>query len=89
MVVTLFRLTVPPASVVTEVSGVVAPTFAAKLVAPLLFTTSACAPSTAPVKLTGPLPAVMLASPASVLVAFRLTPALLVWYRPLSVAFSP
>ena len=73
----------------SEVNGVALPTAAAKRVAPLLFTVSACAPSTEPLKLTAPLPAVTVVSPASVAVAFRLTPALLVWYRPLSVAFSP
>ena len=62
---TLCRLTVPPASVVRLVRGVVPPTTALNVVAPEALTTKAYPPSTVPVKLT--------ADPEMVALAPRLT----------------
>jgi len=59
---------VPPASVVRLVRGVVAPTAELKSVAPLLSAVSACAPSTAPVKVILPEPALTVRSPLRVVV---------------------
>jgi len=62
------KVVVPPASVVKLVSGVFAPIVELKSVAPVLSAISACAPSTAPVKVILPEPVLTMRSPLRVVV---------------------
>ena len=64
-------MTLPPV-VVREASGSLPPIAESNLIVPLLVTDRSFAPSTAPVKLTLPVPVVIVVSPPSVVVPVTL-----------------